>query len=283
MTGKHGCAVTLRRANPNQPWGIRIVGGCDLDKPIVIIRAVAGTPAEGLVKPGDEILQIGDYDARDIRHQDAQGLFKNAGNSIKIVIHRAGGGSTSSRSREQSVDPLGLPRALGSLPEYQSNTISPTCGPNPAIISHSRASSVCSTYDEERSGLEQISHKQFNSPMGLYSEQNIVDTINQQSGAQAPVNVPAPAPFKKTVVYDPAKSETFKALQDNAHGYDNTVHEVTPVPSKVFTPVKQARNTPAPHPVPAPHSLQGQSNEEIQQSYTFKRLMHMVQSEEGVY
>uniref|UniRef100_A0A0K8TI29 Zasp-like motif domain-containing protein n=1 Tax=Lygus hesperus TaxID=30085 RepID=A0A0K8TI29_LYGHE len=143
---------------------------------------------------------------------------------------------------------------------------------------------------------QRISHKQFNSPMGLYSEQNIVDTINQQSGAQAPVNVPAPAPvspvafhpnfslrFKKTVVYDPAKSETFKALQDNAHGYDNTVHEVTPVPSKVFTPVKQARNTPAPHPVPAPHSLQGQSNEEIQQSYTFKRLMHMVQSEEGVY
>ncbi|KAF6211683.1 hypothetical protein GE061_012197 [Apolygus lucorum] len=283
---------------------------------------------------------------------DAQGLFKNAGNTIKIVIHRAGGGSTSSRSREQSVDPLGLPRALGSLPEYQSNTISPTCGPNPAIISHSRASSVCSTYDEERSGAEQpyrttplvlpgakvkkdfgqtesylrhhpnpmfrqapphpllphelamkqrvadtviqkieeqcgpgkqISHKQFNSPMGLYSEQNIVDTINQQSGTQAPVNIPAPAPFKKTVVYDPAKSETFKALQDNALGYDNTVHEVTPVPSKVFSPVKQTRNTPAPHPVPAPHSLQGQTNEEIQQSYTFKRLMHMVQSEEGVY
>uniref|UniRef100_A0A0A9X8G9 PDZ and LIM domain protein 3 n=1 Tax=Lygus hesperus TaxID=30085 RepID=A0A0A9X8G9_LYGHE len=41
---------------------------------------------------------------------------------------------------------------------------------------------------------QRISHKQFNSPMGLYSEQNIVDTINQQSGAQAPVNVPAPAP-----------------------------------------------------------------------------------------
>uniref|UniRef100_A0A0A9WFY5 PDZ and LIM domain protein 3 n=1 Tax=Lygus hesperus TaxID=30085 RepID=A0A0A9WFY5_LYGHE len=145
------------------------------------------------------------------------------------------------------------------------------------------ADTVIQKIEEQCGPGKQISHKQFNSPMGLYSEQNIVDTINQQSGAQAPVNVPAPAPFKKTVVYDPAKSETFKALQDNAHGYDNTVHEVTPVPSKVFTPVKQARNTPAPHPVPAPHSLQGQSNEEIQQSYTFKRLMHMVQSEEGVY
>ncbi|BET01231.1 Hypothetical protein NTJ_14047 [Nesidiocoris tenuis] len=354
MTGKHGCAVTLRRNNPNQPWGIRVVGGCDLDKPIVIVRALPGSPAEGQVRPGDEILQIGDYDARDIRHQDAQSLFKNAGNAIKIVIHRGDTGATPSRSREHSVDPLGLPRALGSLPEYQSSTIGPTIGPNPAIVSHSRASSVCSTIDEGQADQQpyrttplvlpgakvkkdfgptesylrhhpnpmfrqapphpllphelamkqrvadtviqkieeqcgpgkQISHKQFNSPMGLYSEQNIIDTLNQQSGATTPI--PSAAPFKKTVVYDPAKSETYKALQDNAIG-DAPLQEVTPVPSKVFTPVKriipiqtQNRNTPAPHPVPAPHSLQGQ-NEEIQQSYTFKRLMHMVQNEEGVY
>ncbi|CAA9993847.1 unnamed protein product [Nesidiocoris tenuis] len=291
--------------------------------------ALPGSPAEGQVRPGDEILQIGDYDARDIRHQDAQSLFKNAGNTIKIVIHRGDTGATPSRSREHSVDPLGLPRALGSLPEYQSSTIGPTIGPNPAIVSHSRASSVCSAIDEgqadqqpyrttplvlpgakvkkdfgptesylrhhpnpmfrqapphpllphELAMKQRISHKQFNSPMGLYSEQNIIDTLNQQSGATTPI--PSAAPFKKTVVYDPAKSETYKALQDNAIG-DAPLQEVTPVPSKVFTPVKQNRNTPAPHPVPAPHSLQGQ-NEEIQQSYTFKRLMHMVQNEEGVY
>lgn len=38
-------------------------------------------------------------------------------------------------------------------------------------------------------------------------------------------------------MYDPAKSETFKALQGDLIG-DAPVHEVTPVPSKVFTPVK---------------------------------------------
>lgn len=42
--------------------------------------------------------------------------------------------------------------------------------------------------------------------------------------------------YKKTVVYDPAKSETYKALQDQELG--DYVQEVTPVPSKVFAPVK---------------------------------------------
>ncbi|KAK9503279.1 hypothetical protein O3M35_011882 [Rhynocoris fuscipes] len=121
---------------------------------------------------------------------------------------------------------------------------------------------------------QKVSHKQFNSPIGMYSEQNIVDTINAQTGSAIP--------YKKTVVYDPAKSETYKALQDQELGDHVYVQEVTPVPSKVFTPVKQPRTPP--HPVPGSHNVNsiGTAHDEIQQSHTFKRLMHMVQSE-GVY
>jgi hypothetical protein len=37
---------------------------------------------------GDIITKIEDYDARDLRHEDAQMLFKNASNQIKIVVRR---------------------------------------------------------------------------------------------------------------------------------------------------------------------------------------------------
>ena len=46
--------------------------------------------------------------------------------------------------------------------------------------------------------------------------------------------------FKKTVQYDPAKSETFKALREAELG--DEVREVTvPVQPRVFSPVKNAQ------------------------------------------
>ncbi|XP_073970716.1 PDZ_signaling and DUF4749 domain-containing protein Zasp66 isoform X3 [Rhodnius prolixus] len=359
MPARQGYSVTLHRDGASQPWGIRLVGGCDLDKPIVITRAVAGTPAEGNVKPGDEILQIGDYDARDIRHQDAQAMFKNAGNTIRLVIYRQGGEYSARSSRDSSVDPMGLPRSIGSLSEHYYDQIGPNSINSALLSPHSRSSSVVSPHRqeleeelvavteqpyrttplvlpgakvkkdfgptesylrhhpnpmfrqapphpllpqdivmkqkvadsvlqkvEETTPGMQVVHKQFNSPIGMYSEQNIVDSINAQTGSAIP---PSPSPilvqpnirlsYKKTVVYDPAKSETYKALQDQELG--DYVQEVTPVPSKVFAPVKPKA---VPHPVPGSHNVNsiGTSHEDIQQSNTFKRLMHMVQSE-GVY
>lgn len=47
-----------------------------------------GSPAQGELLRGDVITKIEDYDARDILHIDAQHIFKTAGNSIKLVVHR---------------------------------------------------------------------------------------------------------------------------------------------------------------------------------------------------
>lgn len=47
-----------------------------------------GTPAEGQLYRGDIISKIGEYDSRDIRHEDAENLFRHAGNTIRIVIQR---------------------------------------------------------------------------------------------------------------------------------------------------------------------------------------------------
>lgn len=47
-----------------------------------------GSPAYGEVLRGDVIAKVGEYDARDLRHEDAQMLFKSAGNQIRLVVHR---------------------------------------------------------------------------------------------------------------------------------------------------------------------------------------------------
>ncbi len=47
-----------------------------------------GSPAEGELHRGDVIRKINEYDSRDLRHKDAQVLFRNAGNTIDLVVIR---------------------------------------------------------------------------------------------------------------------------------------------------------------------------------------------------
>uniref|UniRef100_A0A1B0EXJ2 Zasp-like motif domain-containing protein n=1 Tax=Phlebotomus papatasi TaxID=29031 RepID=A0A1B0EXJ2_PHLPP len=76
-----------------------------------------------------------------------------------------------------------------------------------------------------------VVHKQFNSPIGLYSENNIEKTIQQSA--------PNSVPYKRTVLYDPLKSETYRAIQEETYDVGNP-HEVPqPVQTKVFHPTSR--------------------------------------------
>uniref|UniRef100_A0A1B0B466 Zasp-like motif domain-containing protein n=1 Tax=Glossina palpalis gambiensis TaxID=67801 RepID=A0A1B0B466_9MUSC len=87
-----------------------------------------------------------------------------------------------------------------------------------------------------------VFHKQFNSPIGLYSENNIENTIRQ--------TVP----------------ETFKAIQEESYGNTDVMQEVTvPVQPKVFHPNKLV-----------PGKVVNTHDETIRQSGAFNRLMYSV-------
>lgn len=51
-------------------------------------QVTQGTPAGRELVRGDIIAKIDDYDARDLRHEDAQNLFRNAPKQIKLVVQR---------------------------------------------------------------------------------------------------------------------------------------------------------------------------------------------------
>ncbi|KAL3282572.1 hypothetical protein HHI36_005750 [Cryptolaemus montrouzieri] len=106
---------------------------------------------------------------------------------------------------------------------------------------------------------KQIVHKQFNSPITLYSEPNVVDTIHKQTGV---------APIRKTVKFNPAESETYKAIQEEQIGQE--VHELKPAQTKVYTP--QAKKTNYVNQQPSYTNSIGQ-DDVIHQSGSFRRLM----------
>lgn len=83
MTRKQTVIVKLKRSSAGKPWGIRIAGGADLGTPIVVTRS-----ENEALQRGDVIKKIDDYDARDVRHVDAQNLLQNS-ESIKLVVERA--------------------------------------------------------------------------------------------------------------------------------------------------------------------------------------------------
>ncbi|XP_034238051.1 PDZ and LIM domain protein 3 isoform X5 [Thrips palmi] len=347
----HVKAVRLHRDGPNQPWGIRLVGGVDLNAPLVITRCMVGSPAEGVLHRGDVIRKVNEYDSRDLRHKDAQQLFRSAGNTIDLVVLRdplaVPPPSTAASSRASSVAPTTPTPSFAAL-----NAHSPVKGgvatPFAAAMSlrsphpddypathvfdgvHHRTDedilpihnqpyrttplvlpgakvkkedNVTECYLRHHPNpmmrappghggdwlpadvvmKQKVVNRPFNTPIGLYSEQNIVDTIHKTLGT----------PLKPTVVYDPAKSETYKFLQEQELG--DHVQEVTVPPQpKVFAPSKvpvAMRKIPAPtqrvhqktiSTAPNPYyqvNTMGVPAERIQQSGSFNRLMHMVMND----
>ncbi|XP_047986642.1 PDZ and LIM domain protein 3 isoform X6 [Leguminivora glycinivorella] len=377
----HTFVVTLRREHRDTNWGLRLVGGADLATPLIVTRVTPGTPAGKDLLRGDIIAKIDDYDARDLRHEDAQNLFKNAQNHIKLVVQRdvdrdqpRSASSLAPRSPVFNANspyrtpspmpptafrPESLPRtpvpqqgygphghAQQTYPpqiegEYRTMMLSPTYssrtddtldeslnsqpyrttplvlpgakvrrepGPTESYLRHHPNPSMRAppSHDYRDTLMRQrvaesvvqrvigddnkgFVHKQFNSPINLYSEQNIANSIRQQS-SPLPANGHYGRPHvvkshKPTLLYDPAKSETFKALQED--GLGDVVQEVPqPVECKVFTAPPNKRPAPTPKPTKQLEQVNGHvkqttfvsslHEEHIQQSNSFKRLMYNV-------
>ncbi|XP_059048395.1 uncharacterized protein LOC131843708 isoform X2 [Achroia grisella] len=325
-------------------------------------RVTPGTPAGRELVRGDIIAKIDDYDARDLRHEDAQNLFKNARNQIKIVVqrdvdrdvvgaipyiprspvpssvppsYRTPSPLPTSQGNWQGRGPESLPRTpvqnytaypIQQEGEYRTLLLSPSSvrtdetidesiqsqpyrttplvlpgakvrrepGPTESYLRHhpNPAMRAPPHHDYRDTLMKQkvaesvlqrvigdegnkVVHKQFNSPINLYSDQNIANSIRQQS---------SPLPHKPTLLYDPAKSETFRALQEE--GLGDVVQEVpTPVQPKVFQAPVVKKPAPTPKPAKQPDAkptgkqttfVNSLHEEHIQQSNSFKRLMFHV-------
>ncbi|XP_050343079.1 uncharacterized protein LOC126768789 isoform X3 [Nymphalis io] len=375
----HTFVVTLRRETRDTNWGLRLVGGADLATPLIVTRVTPGTPAGRELTRGDIIAKIDHYDARDLRHEDAQNLFKNAPNQIKLVVQRSSPSShlyTMPRSSNsfsgrsllmptfyrmaetaspcpatQWRGPESLPRSTPVPPQSQYAPQQPQYAPQQTqyasqqtqyapqqsqyapqqtqyapqqtqfvpqqegeyrtlMMSSAASNRTDETVDESIQSQpyrttplvlpgakvrrepgptesylrhhpnpamrapphhdyrdtimrQKVVHKQFNSPINLYSEQNIANSIRQQTSPLPPARAP-PAP---PLAAPPAPAPP-----------------AAPVQHKLFEPLAKGP-APTPKPMKQPNAnLKGKQTtfvnslqeEHIQQSNSFKRLMYHV-------
>ncbi|XP_043510729.1 PDZ and LIM domain protein 3 isoform X8 [Frieseomelitta varia] len=295
MTRKQTVIVKLKRSSTGRPWGIRIAGGADLGTPIVVTRSENET-----LQRGDVIKKIDDYDARDVRAKQPKVPSALPKSPVPPPLVDEYSQPTSSPEcpslPHEHLDEVREERAYLSQPYRTTPLVLPGAKikkdaplgecylrhhPNPMIRAaphhyepaHPEVAmkqKVAETVLQRVLGpneVPKVVHKQFNSPIGLYSEQNIADTIKCQASAIPP---------KKPMKYDPSKSEAYKALQEEALG--DTVQEVRPARTGVFSPQKITQNR-----VYRPKSPVGpyvnthdDDGEKIHQSNSFKRIMYSV-------
>ncbi|XP_012216076.1 PDZ and LIM domain protein 3 isoform X6 [Linepithema humile] len=304
MTKRHTVIVRLRRSSTGRPWGISIAGGADLGTPIVVTRSENEALQKGDVIK--KIEEYDTRDVRYKQQQEYPPELPkspipppSAEEYISTPIPISPTSDYTLRStlllphehrdeiREERVHlsqpyrttPLVLPGA-----KVKKDAPLGECylrhHPNPMIRAaphhyepyHPEVAmkqKVAETVLQRVVGpneVPKIVHKQFNSPIGLYSEQNIADTIKCQASA---------IPLKKPMKYDPSKSEAYKALQEEEYG--DQVQEVRqPVRTGVFSPQKSNKVYQTPPKSPAYVNVLDDDGEKIHQSNSFKRIMYSV-------
>lgn len=128
------------------------------------------------LQPGDSVIAVNNVEAFNLRHKDAQDLIVRSGNSFTLAIQR--GGST----WKPHVTPVGSmpspnnngyggPVTRTSLQHYPPpNEEHIGCGYNNSARPFGQNGNVKS-----------IVNKQYNTPVGMYSEESIAETLTAQA------------------------------------------------------------------------------------------------------
>uniref|UniRef100_A0A0V0G8G5 Putative adaptor protein enigma n=1 Tax=Triatoma dimidiata TaxID=72491 RepID=A0A0V0G8G5_TRIDM len=207
-------SVRLSRTDTS-PWGFRLQGGKDFGQPLLIQKVNGGSLAEKAgLQVGDALVRVNNVDVQDLRHKDAQDTIVRAGNNFEVHVQR--GGSTTWRPH---VSPVGhVPSPGGRSPQTvtkTSLTAKPSAGQIPSGHNISPKPFGSSSTPQMNGGdsVKAIVNKQYNTPVGIYSEETIAETLSAQAevlaGGVLGVNF-----MKNEKTYDSQKSEVFKMLQE---------------------------------------------------------------------
>ncbi|XP_045470813.1 PDZ and LIM domain protein Zasp-like isoform X2 [Harmonia axyridis] len=205
--------LTVKLTKGDSPnWGFRLQGGKDFGTPLVIQKVIVGSPAEraGLIA-GDSVIKVNQTDVFNLRHKDAQDVLLRGGNTFDMTIQR--GGST--------WKPSVVPTGILSTPSPTINNISPVTRTSLAAKPSENIGAIGTGHNVSAkpfangtlNGGPKVVNNQYNSPLKLYSEESIAETLSAQtevlSTGALGVN------FKKNEKnYDASKSAVLSLLKE---------------------------------------------------------------------
>ncbi|XP_057368889.1 PDZ and LIM domain protein Zasp-like [Daphnia carinata] len=203
----HALTIQMCRSNNQQPWGFRLQGGLDFATPLTVLRVNMGSLAETAgLKAGDAILRVNDIDVMRLRHQEALDTISQAGNQFQLHIGRAG---IWKPQVTPLVEPVQVPTGE-SLLTKTSLALHHEEAPRIGSAHNTKAAPFTSSVKDE---AKTLNRQQFNTPMGLYSEEKIAETLSSQAEvlSQGVLGIN----FKKNEkIYDSSNSQVLKMLQE---------------------------------------------------------------------
>lgn len=125
-------------------------------------------------------------DAFNLRHKDAQDLIVKSGNAFELTVERGGG------TWRPSVTPTGA--VPSPTPSYASNGHVPNVTKTSLAYQQPEVQHIGSGYNnsarpfggvqQQQNGadpMKSIVNKQYNTPVGIYSEESIAETLSAQA------------------------------------------------------------------------------------------------------
>ncbi|XP_077504862.1 Z band alternatively spliced PDZ-motif protein 52 isoform X4 [Amblyomma americanum] len=168
--------VKLQRGDGTS-WGFRLAGGKDFGYPLSIQRVNPGSLAEkGGLQTGDALISIQGKSTDQLRHKEAQDAIMRAGNYLELQVTRG-----ASMTWKPKVTPV------GSMPKP-----GPMSNGGPAPVTKTSLAANKQPYKPIGTGhntaakpfggtMQAVVHNQYNSPMPVYSMNNIADTLSAQT------------------------------------------------------------------------------------------------------
>lgn len=140
---------------------------------------------------GDAIIKVNNVDAFNLRHKDAQDLIVKSGNGFELTVQRGGG------TWRPLVTPTGaLPSPTPNYGGASSGGYLPTVTKTSLAHKQPESQPIGTGYNnsarpfggvqqqQQQNGgnpVQSIVNKQYNTPVGIYSEESIAETLSAQA------------------------------------------------------------------------------------------------------
>ncbi|XP_076444060.1 PDZ and LIM domain protein 3-like isoform X2 [Babylonia areolata] len=178
--------VELRRPSPTTSWGFRLQGGVDFSTPLSVQVVQPNSVAEQCgLKGGDAILTINGVNTDQLTHEQAKQEIVRADNYIDVLVQRG-----AVKIWKPQVTPLSelRPQELNTIKTATGEEIQPVQKTSLAINTPQEPCRIGSSHNRsaqpfgaQKQAVPNVVHAQYNTPIGLYSADNIANTYTTQT------------------------------------------------------------------------------------------------------
>lgn len=190
--GSDTFSITLRRDGPNQPWGFRLQGGIDFTTALSLQSVNPGSIAEKAgLQAGDAVLQINNRPSDELEHEQAKQEIVASGNEVFLVAQRGAvkiwkpkvTPMSELRPKEMNLNPDGS--ASDDVYIQKTSLAADKQDIHHIGTGYNRTARPFGAGFGGGAGaggtVPAVVNAQYNSPIGMYSAENTIDTYQAQS------------------------------------------------------------------------------------------------------